>query len=116
MPSGCWLCSKPAMLDLSPRDLAFVQGILRKHIADRAVWAFGSRVKGTARRFSDLDLAIIGAAPLPLDVGGAMREDFTESGLPFRVDILDWATTSEPFRRVVELHKVVIQEARTGDA
>jgi hypothetical protein len=40
-----------------------------------------------------------------------MREDFSESDLPFRADILDWATTSEPFRRVVEQNKVVIQPA-----
>jgi type I restriction enzyme S subunit len=104
------------MLDLSLRDLAIVQDILRKHVADRAVWAFGSRVKGTARRFSDLDLAIIADSPLPPKIGGAMREDFAESDLPFRVDILDWATTNEPFRRVVELNKAIIQEARTGDA
>ncbi len=38
-----------------------------------------------------------------------MREDFSASDLPFRVDILDWATTSEQFRRIVERDKVVIQ-------
>jgi type I restriction enzyme S subunit len=43
-----------------------------------------------------------------------MREDFSESDLPFRVDILDWATTSEPFRRIVERDKVVIQYGDEG--
>ncbi len=104
------------MLDLAPCDLEIVRDILSKHVPGLAVLAFGSRVKGTARRYSDLDLAILSATPLPLAVTGAIREDFTESSLPFRVDVLDWATTSEPFRRVVEQNSVVIQEARTGDA
>nr|WP_294508368.1 nucleotidyltransferase domain-containing protein [uncultured Rhodopila sp.] len=99
------------MLDLSPRDLAIVQDILRKHVPDRAVWAFGSRVRGTARRYSDLDLAIIADTPLPLDIVGSIREDFADSDLPFRVDILDWGTASDPFRRVVEQDRIVLQPA-----
>ena len=97
------------MLDVSPGHLAIVLEILRKHVPDREVWAFGSRVKGTAWRFSDLDLAIAGDTPLPFDVRGGMAEDFSESDLPFRVDILDWATTRDDFRRIVEAGKVVIQ-------
>jgi predicted nucleotidyltransferase len=99
------------MLDLSPGDLAIVRDILRKHVPDREVWAFGSRAKGTARRYSDLDLAIITDAPLSFKVCGDMAEDFSESDLPFRVDILDWATTRENFRRIVEMDKVVVQPA-----
>ena len=46
-------------LDLDPRDLAAVRAILRRHVPEFAVRAFGSRVRGTARRTSDLDLAIM---------------------------------------------------------
>ena len=99
------------MLDLAPGELAIVRDILRKHVPDLAVRAFGSRVQGTARRYSDLDLAVIAATPLPFDLIGRLREDFSESDLPFRVDVVDWATTSEPFRRVVERDNVVIQPA-----
>jgi predicted nucleotidyltransferase len=100
------------MLDVSPGELAIVQGILRKHIPGHAVWAFGSRAKGTARRYSDLDLAIITDAPMSFELRGDLAEDFSESDLPFRVDILDWATTRDSFRRIVERDKVVVQAAR----
>jgi predicted nucleotidyltransferase len=90
------------MLDLSPRDLPIVQNILRKHIPDFEVWAFGSRTKGTARRYSDLDLAVITGAPLSFQIRGDMAEDFSGSDLPFRVDVLDWANTRDNFRRIVE--------------
>ncbi len=98
-------------IQIADEDWAIVRDMLRKHVPDREVWAFGSRAKGSAWRFSDLDLAIISDQPLPFDVGGALREDFSESDLPFRVDILDWATTSEAFRRIVERDKVVVQTA-----
>jgi predicted nucleotidyltransferase len=98
-------------IDVSPEELRIVRDILRRHVPDREVWAFGSRVQGTARRYSDLDLAIITDAPLSFDVSGAMKEDFSESDLPFRVDILDWAVTQDKFRAIVQRDKVIVQPA-----
>jgi len=99
-------------VDVSADQMRIVLDILRRHVPHYDVWAFGSRAKGTARRYSDLDLAIITDAPLSLLVRGNMAEDFSESDLPFRVDILDWATTQENFRRIVERDKVVIQQGK----
>ncbi len=97
------------MLDVSPAELGILRAILRKHVPDHEVWAFGSRIKGAARRYSDLDLAAMAGKPLPAMVMGAMREDFSESDLPFRVDILDWATTPNSFRRVIESDRILVQ-------
>jgi predicted nucleotidyltransferase len=96
-------------IDIAPADWAIVRDILQKHLPNREVWAFGSRAKGTAKMYSDLDLAVITDTPLSFDVSGALREDFSESDLPWRVDIVDWATTSEAFRRVIEQDKVMVQ-------
>jgi predicted nucleotidyltransferase len=97
------------MIDISPRDLEIVRRILRKHVPDCEVWAFGSRVKQTAKSYSDLDLAVITNTPLSLEVRAALTEDFSESDLPFRVDVIDWAGTEEVFRQVVEKDKIVVQ-------
>ena len=43
-----------------------VRNILQKHLPDFAVWAFGSRVRWSAKPYSDLDLAIMTNEPLPL--------------------------------------------------
>ena len=40
----------------------------------------------------------------------ALKAAFTESDLPFRVDIVDWASTSESFRKVIERDHVVLEE------
>ena len=74
------------------------------------MWAFGSRVTGTAKKFSDLDLAILGGAPLPIDVMALLAEAFSESHLPFKVEVVDWAITSPSFRKFIEEQHVVVQE------
>ncbi len=99
-------------VDISPTEWRIVRDILRKHIPDHAVWAFGSRAKRTGWTYSDLDLAIITETPLSAQIRGDLAEDFSESDLPFRVDLLDWATTQDNFRRIVEEHKVIVQPAR----
>jgi hypothetical protein len=42
-------------------------------------------------------------------VVSALAEDFTESDLPFKVDVVDWATTKEAFREIIEKEHVVVQ-------
>ncbi len=96
------------MIDIHPDHLAIVREILHKHVPQYAVWAFGSRVTGKARRFSDLDLAIITYKPLSLDVSASLRDDFSESDLPWKVDVVDWATTSDTFRAIIARDKVVV--------
>jgi predicted nucleotidyltransferase len=100
----------PAALSVSPDELALVGAILRRHVPQRMVWAFGSRVSGRARKFSDLDLAILGRDPAPLLIMADLADAFSESDLPYKVDLVDWATTSEPFRRIIEQAHVEIQQ------
>lgn len=95
-----------------------VQRILQTHVPQHEVWAFGSRVHGVAKPHSDLDLAIITQQPLPLGVLGSLQDAFAESDLPWRVDVVDWACTSESFRRIIEQNKVVVQrvaQSESGD-
>jgi len=40
-----------------------VRDILHRSVPNRSVWAFGSRVTGKARRYSDLDLVVMGDRP-----------------------------------------------------
>jgi len=90
------------MLDLTPEHLAEVRRILEFHVPGRTVRAFGSRVQGNAKPFSDLDLAVMGDTQLDFRQLAALKNSFAESNLPFRVDVLDWAATSEAFRGIIE--------------
>ena len=67
---------------------------------------------GKAKPYSDLDLAIITETPLPLATRAALAEAFSESDLPWRVDVVDWSITSEAFRKIIARDKAVLQSAR----
>jgi predicted nucleotidyltransferase len=99
-------------IDLEPRDLDTVRAILRRHVPEYEVRAFGSRVRGTNRRTSDLDLAIMTETPIDAGRLGALRDDFSESELPFKVDLVDWAATAENFRRIIEQAYEVLQTGK----
>ncbi|MDR1062738.1 MAG: restriction endonuclease subunit S [Azoarcus sp.] len=98
-------------IDIRPDHWRIVRDILRKHVPQYEVWAFGSRAKWTAKQYSDLDLAIITNRPLPLEVSASLADDFSESDLPWKVDVVDWASTSESFRKIVERDRVRVQKA-----
>ncbi len=98
---------------LAPSDWAELLRILREQVPDLEVWAFGSRVKGSAKPYSDLDLALITTHPLTLHQLADIGEAFSQSDLPIKVDLLDWAAASPGFRAIVERDKVVVQQPRS---
>jgi len=99
------------LLDIRPDHLRMVLDILQKHVPQYEVWAFGSRAKWTAKDYSDLDLCIVSDQPLSFSLLGALAEDFSDSDLPWKVDVVDWATVSESFRKIIARDKVVVQKA-----
>jgi len=90
------------MIAISENSLNMVKEILSKTVPDCEVRAFGSRVDGTGREHSDLDLALIGKEKLGVSILGNVREAFMESTLPFRVDVLDYNAVSENFRKIID--------------
>ncbi|MBF0323032.1 MAG: restriction endonuclease subunit S, partial [Magnetococcales bacterium] len=47
--------------------------------------------------------------PLGFKRLGQLHDAFSVSTLPFRVDVVDWATTAEGFRGIIERDRVVVQ-------
>lgn len=74
-----------------------LQGIMQSCLPGITVWAFGSRVKGTARKNSDLDLVAF-TEPSQSPLVGQAREAFEESSLPFRVDLHIWSDLPESYQ------------------
>ena len=99
------------LIDVSEKNFNIVKTILKTYVPHYEVWAFGSRVKGKVKTYSDLDLAVITDKPLSFQVHGDLLEAFSESDLPWKVDIVDWATTSESFRKIIEQDKIILQRS-----
>jgi len=90
------------MIDAPAEHLETVRRILAAHVPGCEIRAFGSRVTGAPKNYSDLDLAIVGRQPLNPDVMRGLKEALEESDLPFRVDVLDWNAIAESFQKVIE--------------
>ena len=89
--------------------------ILREHLPEAEVRAFGSRVAGGARQYSDLDLAVVGTSEFDWGRLSRVSTALSKSNLPIRVDLLDWHEVSARFRRVIGEKFVVIQEGGGSD-
>lgn len=85
---------KQGELVLAPQHLALVRRLLHVHAPHHRAYAFGSRVvtKPADRRrlkpHSDLDLVLDGP-PLKPAQSFALRDAFSESDLPMRVDVVE---------------------------
>lgn len=97
------------MIDIEASHLEKVLQILEKHLPAFPVWAYGSRVKGNARPYSDLDLAVISTEDLSLKLMADLKNDFAESDLPFRVEICDWMAISEDFRNIIKENYFILK-------
>ena len=94
------------MLDLPIKDVKLVRRILDLHVPTAKVLAYGSRVRGFARKFSDLDLALDTGGPIAWSVLGDLREALSESDLPIKVDLIDLNGIPERIRESVLRHAI----------
>lgn len=77
------------------------------------VWAYGSRVDGTAHSGSDLDLVVRtrDLQKLPIDVLMDMKEKIQYSNIPIVVELFDWARLPEGFQQnIEEQHEVLFAD------
>ncbi len=96
------------MIDASEHEIATIKRILTEYAPDCEIRVFGSRVNGTAKPHSDLDLVVVGPEKLPQRRYYRLKEAFQESELPFRGDVLDWHRISPEFRRVIDNNYVKV--------
>jgi predicted nucleotidyltransferase len=88
-----------AVLDIRDDHAAIVRDVLRQHLPPGArAYVFGSRARGGARRYSDLDLALEWDRALEFDVISEIAEALSESDLPYKVDIVDLSIIEPSFR------------------
>jgi predicted nucleotidyltransferase len=87
---------------LSQNTLNFLKKTVRQYIPDTSykVFVFGSRATDTNRKYSDIDLGIIGSKAVPSKTYISLENAFEESDLPYRVDLVDFSNVSERFKQI----------------
>ena len=75
---------KEIQIDVEPKQLSLMKKILKRHIAYKTVWAYGSRVNWTANQYSDQDLVVLEVNTMKL---GEPKESFNQK---FKVNVNGW--------------------------
>jgi uncharacterized protein len=98
-------------IDLPADHQQLVLDILGAHLPlSTRAWVFGSRATGRARLYSDLDLAVDAGRRLTLDETARLAEAFSDSDLPYRVDVVDWRTIDDRWRHTIVAERVALTE------
>ena len=102
-------------IDLTTEQRNMLNDLLRRFLPGVAVWAYGFRVKWTARPNSDLDLVAFDT-PMQRAHLADLKEALAENNLPFPVDLHVWDDVPERFREIICKEYVVLQEAKQPES
>ncbi|HGG60799.1 MAG TPA: nucleotidyltransferase domain-containing protein [Gammaproteobacteria bacterium] len=100
---------------LTSAQLALIRRIVAKRLPDATVRIFGSRARAKAKPHSDLDLLVESDAPLTLRQRRLLADDFDESPLPFRVDIVEYAELNNSFAASILARSAPLAMAKPVD-
>ncbi|MCL4556460.1 MAG: nucleotidyltransferase domain-containing protein [Gammaproteobacteria bacterium] len=86
-----------------------IQQILSLHLPEAKAWVFGSRVSGTAKQWSDCDIALLTSTPLNWQQLERLKDAFSESNLPIMVDLSDWSKLPTFLQEKIKQQHIEIQ-------
>ena len=94
-------------IDISPRDREILFSLLARYLPNTSVWAYGSRVNGDSKPWSDLDLVVFTKAQQKYQLS-LLREALEESNLSFRTQLLEWDSLPDNFKTNIAASHAVI--------
>lgn len=89
--------------------------IFKKLCPNSLIWAYGSRVNGTAHSGSDLDLAIVDYGDQDCDYLD-IKEAIIDSNIPFLIDIFELNRLPESFRDEIKRNYIVLYSGKTNQS
>lgn len=93
---------------MSTEEWCIINAILHRNFDGEQVFAFGSRVNGHPKKFSDLDLMIKDRNSFSSEKLATLAEEFSLSDLPFKVDLVLWSEISEDFKKIIQDHSLLL--------
>jgi len=97
-------------IDIKPGAKEMLFSLLEQYLPNTTIWAYGSRVAGNARPWSDLDLVVFSDTEQKKQIF-SLKEALEESNLSFRVDLLEWDSLPDNFRENISASPTVLLNA-----
>jgi len=89
------------MINLAPEYIEFIKKIVNENLKHYKLYMFGSRVTGRAKKYSDVDIAIL-SDELTSDIKAKIEFEFENSTLPYEVDVIDLNSITERFKNLIK--------------
>lgn len=89
-------------IQLSKDQIGLITSVLQKNFGNVDFWVYGSRARGNAKKFSDVDIIVKGEMAFTIFDIGKAKTDLAESDLPYLVDITDWYSVDKGFLEVIK--------------
>ncbi|MDR0983576.1 MAG: nucleotidyltransferase domain-containing protein [Ruminococcus sp.] len=94
------------MIYVKDNELTIIKNILKKYLDfEDKILVYGSRIDEKHKQFSDIDIAIV-SDKLDILTLFNMKHDFSESDLPYFVDITDYNNTADYFKKIIDSNNV----------
>jgi predicted nucleotidyltransferase len=97
-------------ISIPMHHLQYILEQLKLYISDSTVWAFGSRVKGSNRSASDLDLAVLCDIETAKEQLPKLNMVFIESDIPFKIQLLDFNRIPENMQENIKKRYVILYQ------
>lgn len=93
------------MINMEKRHLEILKNILKNY--NYTFYMFGSRITDRAKKLSDVDLFY--KDNIPQNIILKMEEDFEESDLPYKVDIIDYNKSEDYFKDIMDKNNICLK-------
>ena len=90
-------------MQLAEDELSILKDVIGRHLdaLPNKAFVFGSRATGTARKFSDIDIGIVGPR-LDSEKYFSILDDLEKSPLEYLVDLVQFEDVSDSFKSIAQ--------------
>lgn len=95
---------------ITKKEHNIILNILKEYFDVYSFYYYGSRVKGTFNKTSDLDILIKGNQEMPLKTLVELKEKFDESSLSYIVNFTDYNNIDDNFYSLIKDDLVLVRD------
>lgn len=95
---------------IDTKTITLVKQILFRYLEpkDYSLFIFGSRASGENKKYSDIDIGVEGKKPVKFLTLAKLQDAFEESNLPYIIDLVDFATVSDSFKKIAKKNSIAL--------
>jgi uncharacterized protein len=91
-------------IKIESKYLNLIKNIINSILQDKnlKIYVFGSRAKGNARQYSDLDVALKSDSKIDVDKINKIKIGLDDTTIPYKIDVIDLNEISDSFKSCIE--------------